>query len=532
MKRIIHIIKQYDIVITAFKPALARVILISIGIAIGMIVTYTLAPTVYRNNAVPAQLGEVYRDQWVKNAAGNYANHVNDAPEIVTDESAATLQENAVTEIRKNLIEAAITTDDIARLSKENEGNALLVGNLDQIKSLVNNEASKEQRDQYGDPGFFSAIKPIIVYILVVVVIVLGAIGQVMFDPWIRLKKLIFRPKMDAGLKAEKDRRKAAQEAAKDKSTFDTPPVVQFMSTYLGGDNFYDDSFAIEMEDNTFLGECGSGIAETIGVGDPKKVTAIEAWIFDKNDIQTITHLLMSEHAYNDEALRAKLAPRGEPVLAEPGATTTLETQTLRAEVRVKSVEYGDGALPPNSFFDRLIVEIAVWQKEGSPDLPGGSGGGPNLPPPIIDIPNMETEPPAVKPVQPLPQARPPQGGPPQAPPQQRPPQGMPPPQARPPQGGPPPGVPQQRPPQGMPPPQARPPQGGSPPGVPQQRPPQGMPPTTGTSTARWTTVGSTPTATTSNSVAATSTSTLKVDRHRNDRPNKVKILPLGIQVR
>ncbi len=470
MKRIIHIIKQYDIVITAFKPALARVILICIGIAIGMILTYTLAPTKFRNNAVPAQLGEVYRDQWVKNAAGNYANYVNDV-------GGENVEDIALTEIRANMTDAAITTDDIESLVSENQDNQVVTANLDLIKPYVNNDASKEQRDQYGDPGFFSSIWPILLYILTVIVIVLIAIGQVMFDPWIRLKKIIFRPKMDEGLKAEKDRRKAAQEAAKDKSTFDTPPVVQFMSTYLGGDNFYDDSFAIEMEDNTFLGECGAGIAETIGVGDPKKVTAIEAWIFDKNDIQTITHLLMSEHAYNDEALRAKLAPRGEPVLAEPGATTTLETQTLRAEVRVKSVEYGDGALPSNSFFDRLIVEIAVWQKEGSPDLPGGSGGGPNLPPPIIDIPNMETEPPAVKPVQPLPQAQPPQGLPPQAPPQQRPPQGMPPPQARPPQGGPPPGVPQQRPPQGMPPPQARPPQGGPPLGVPQQRPPQGMPP-------------------------------------------------------
>jgi len=449
MKRIIHIIKQYDIVLTAFKPALARVIMISIGIAIGMIVTYTFAPTKFRNNAVPAQLGDVYRDQWVKNAAGNYANYVNDL-------GGQSAEDIARSEIRDNMTNAAITTDDIDRLISENQPNQLLVGNLDQIKSLVNNDASNKQRDEYGDPGFLSAIWPFFLYIIVVILAVLIAVGQVMFDPFIKLKNLILRPDVDPALLAERERRKAASEAAKDKSTFDTPPVVQFMSTYLGGDNFYDDSFAIEMEDNTFLGECGAGIAETIGVGDPKKVTAIEAWIFDKNDIQTITHLLMTEHAYNDEALRAKLAARGEPVLAKPGATTILETQTLRAEVQVKSVEYGDGALPSNSFFDRLIVEIAVWQKEGSPDLPGGIGGVPNLPPPIIDMPDMATEPPAPRPVQPLPQMQP----------QQRPPQGMPP------QGGPPPQMPQQRPPQGMPPQQ-----GGPPPQMPQQRPPQGMPP-------------------------------------------------------
>jgi hypothetical protein len=44
-------------------------------------------------------------------------------------------------------------------------------------------------------------------------------------------------------------------------------------------------------------GECGVGISETIGVGDPKKVTAFEVWLFDKNDIQTVTKVLMSAHA-------------------------------------------------------------------------------------------------------------------------------------------------------------------------------------------------------------------------------------------
>jgi hypothetical protein len=40
-----------------------------------------------------------------------------------------------------------------------------------------------------------------------------------------------------------------------------------------------------------------------------------------------------------------------------------LETQTLQMVVRVVYIGYGDGALPPQSYFDRLILELAVWTK-------------------------------------------------------------------------------------------------------------------------------------------------------------------------
>ena len=47
------------------------------------------------------------------------------------------------------------------------------------------------------------------------------------------------------------------------------------------------------------------GVSETIGVGSPNKVTAFEVWLFDKNDIRTVTKVLMSDHAFNDDAIRA-----------------------------------------------------------------------------------------------------------------------------------------------------------------------------------------------------------------------------------
>ncbi len=98
------------------------------------------------------------------------------------------------------------------------------------------------------------------------------------------------------------------------------PPITQYMSTYILGDDLYDNSFSIETPSGEFLGECGSGISRPSAWAIPRKVTATEVWLFDKNDIRTVTKVLMSEHAYNDQALRTKLAPKGEAVWLAPNA--------------------------------------------------------------------------------------------------------------------------------------------------------------------------------------------------------------------
>jgi hypothetical protein len=143
------------------------------------------------------------------------------------------------------------------------------------------------------------------------------------------------------------------------------PPLTQFATTYNLGDDHYDPSFSIELESGEFMGECGVGISETIGVGSPNKVTAFEVWLFDKNDIRTVTKVLMSDYAFNEEALRTKLAPKGEPVLAEVGKDVILETKTLRVRARIVEAEYGAGDLPPNSFFERLTVDLSTWTSTG-----------------------------------------------------------------------------------------------------------------------------------------------------------------------
>jgi hypothetical protein len=140
-------------------------------------------------------------------------------------------------------------------------------------------------------------------------------------------------------------------------------PLAQFPTTYALGDDHFDPSFSIELDSGEFMGECGVGVSETIGVGTPNKVTAFEVWLFDKSDIRTVTKVVMSDYAFSDEALRTKLAPKGEPVAAREGAEVVLETKTLRIKARVVEAKYGIGNLPQNSFFERLSIDLAAWVK-------------------------------------------------------------------------------------------------------------------------------------------------------------------------
>ena len=176
----------------------------------------------------------------------------------------------------------------------------------------------------------------------------------------------------------------AAEKAAAEWTGAGPAPLMQWKSSYsLGMDNF-DQSSGIEGANEQYLGDVGIGIAQ-MGVLDPKetprRVMAFEAWLFDKGrgtlKTTTVTKVLMSDFAYQNEIVRKKLITRGEgeafePVLAAPGATFTLETDFLVAQARVVEMEYGEGT-PPLSFFKSLIINFDIHQKGGPPassDLP------------------------------------------------------------------------------------------------------------------------------------------------------------------
>ncbi len=140
-------------------------------------------------------------------------------------------------------------------------------------------------------------------------------------------------------------------------------PLAEFRTIYTLGDDLYDDSFSIESPNGDFLGECGVGIGDVIGVGDPKKVSGFEVWLFDKNDIQTVTKVILSEYGSRDEATLNRLASKGDPVMAQEGGVVELQTASLKVEARVVELVYGEGALPQNSFFERVTIELRAWPR-------------------------------------------------------------------------------------------------------------------------------------------------------------------------
>jgi hypothetical protein len=141
------------------------------------------------------------------------------------------------------------------------------------------------------------------------------------------------------------------------------PPITQNMTTYVLGDDLYDESFSIDTASGDFLGEYGVGVSETIGVGEPKKVTALEIWLFDKNDIKTATKVLMSAHAFRDAGIRGRLEAKGELIEIEPQRQIMLETETVQLLATVVDLQYGDGAMPEKSYFERVTLELAIWRK-------------------------------------------------------------------------------------------------------------------------------------------------------------------------
>ena len=169
----------------------------------------------------------------------------------------------------------------------------------------------------------------------------------------------------DLSLEAEEELEETAVpvEEAEEAGGEGTEPLERFVTTYALGDDLYEDSFTINSPSGDFLGECGVGISEPIGVGEPKKITALEVWLFDRRPSRTSTTVLMSQYAHDKEDVRATLAPRGLPVLAVPGADFWMETPGLSLRVVIRELIYGPGPLPQNSYFERLTLQLEVWSK-------------------------------------------------------------------------------------------------------------------------------------------------------------------------
>jgi hypothetical protein len=333
-----------------------------IGLILGFLWAYIISPNVY-TAAEPVHLGESWKEEYIKQIAWQFS--ASGAAEVA--QRAMDGMGNAADVLNNMLVKFA---DD-----------PQLFPRLQAIQPFARN--NPQQLAKITPTFFNSNLTPFLCVIGTAIIV--G--GLVIFNMIIPFNTLIRRKPTTASTVVEgqeAERRRLLEEAKKKQAELEaaqaaqaaTSPVAgltavdSFMSAYIMGDDFYDDTFSIETPSGEFLGETGAGISKTIGVGDPKKVTAIECFVFDKNDVRTVTKVLMSEHAFNDEALRAELAPRGEPVLAKAGETIYLETLTLIVQVQIIDLAYGSGALPPNSFFERLTLKISAYPKAKSAPPP------------------------------------------------------------------------------------------------------------------------------------------------------------------
>ena len=325
----------------AKRPVVAAVLGAILGLIVGLIWAWGIQPVVW-TNVPPTQLGATYQEQYLRMAIDSFKVNPDATLALQRFEALGPVGTTVLTTIQNNP-----GSQDPTAIS--NFEGAVMPGGVAATPIPGGTPAPAKG-------GSLTSIALIAVAIILFALVGYGILRYLI---------PLFRNTSSASpTAATRARDITSQTEMTDyESIGQEPPISQFVTTYVLGDDLFDDSFSIDSPSGEFLGECGIGISETIGVGDPKKVQAFEVWLFDKNDIQTVTKVLMSSHAYNDAATFQRLQAKGEPFMVEKGKQVVLETAALQLVATVSDAEYGQGALPEESYFDRLTLEIAVWPK-------------------------------------------------------------------------------------------------------------------------------------------------------------------------
>ncbi len=139
-------------------------------------------------------------------------------------------------------------------------------------------------------------------------------------------------------------------------------PLGSFEASYRFGDDDFYHAFTIESPQHDFLGQCGIVISDVLGVAEAQLVDAFDLWLFETQGTRTVSKVLASEYAYTDDDLSAKLARKGQVLLAEQGLVVTLETESLRLIATIRDLGYRDDQAQPDSIFDYLQMDMVVEQ--------------------------------------------------------------------------------------------------------------------------------------------------------------------------
>lgn len=148
----------------------------------------------------------------------------------------------------------------------------------------------------------------------------------------------------------------------KDEKFTKTEPLIHYQTIYKLGDDFFDETFSLDDSEDKFIGECGIGIAETINNSEPKAVTAFEIWLFDRDDVQTPTHFLLSDFAFSNAEMLERLKNKGRFDLIELNREYEVRGQSLKMIVVIKEMEYGSESSNKQSYFNKVTFDVRVWQ--------------------------------------------------------------------------------------------------------------------------------------------------------------------------
>jgi hypothetical protein len=322
------------------KPAVAAIAGAILGIALGLVWAWVIQPVQW-TNVPPEQWGSFYQEQYLRMAIDSYR--------VNTDNGLALQRYQSLGDLGPSVLQTV-----------RNNPGSMDMNAIEAFTGVVQVGGVMPTVEGTGSSGESA---PAVTNIAVIggIIIVVALVGFVVFKFLIPLFR---RTSVENPTAAMRARDITSQTEMTDYEAMgEEPPIAQFMTTYVLGDDLFDDSFSIESPAGEFMGECGVGISETIGVGEPKKVQAFEVWLFDKNDIQTVTKVLMSSHAFNDVATVQRLEAKGEPFLVERNKQIVLETAALQLVATISDMEYGRSAMPDGSYFERLTLEIAVWPR-------------------------------------------------------------------------------------------------------------------------------------------------------------------------
>ena len=378
-------------------PQRRSLLVMALSFLLGLGWAYGVAPVVYRDGS-PAQLAQGWQNIWAQLLVERYRLAVNTA---VTNQ-----------EFNENLVSLLSAVDDPRGIVRS-------LGISDAGFLPLVEQAQRNSMPAPVSPTLQGTLEP---FLLGPAALLLGAIALTLVN------RLILQPTIVSGAQKLWRKRPGAIEASmptvpthiRNRESAPSPPleaeanhpVLRRMSVYQASGGEYDESWEIQAQNDSFLGECGVTAADTSFQGDTYRVSALEAWLFDKDDpVRSMTTIFATGYIVNDPTARAQLETRGNIVPLEPGATSYLETNALRLRVRVIDVVWGAaGPTPANSFLESATTEVTIWHKSGAagatlvsaPPLPQVNPAQTSRPPGLSTQPTRPSHP-ATDPTRPAP---------------------------------------------------------------------------------------------------------------------------------